>query len=210
MIRTRHPRVKLLILVNDPCDLDVSIKDSEHDRRNAEKTFIRGTKNLVIRTNDGLPSSKDFNDFFKNKSNKIRLQQFFKAQFTAEAKTLDCDVIYSIQDKCCRLVTGQRKEYVECHHMEADTIIFYIYAKLKEKGELITVIIVVEYTNVVVLAAHVAHEIPGVLGKCMAMSILLEIHFDLASIYSLFYKSILPKTYLIFLFLRIEEEKSCI
>ena len=38
------------------------------------------------------------------------------------------------------------------------------------------------------------HEIPGVLDNCMSMSILLEIHFDWASIYSLFYKSILPQT----------------
>ena len=36
-IRMRHPRVDLLILVNDPYDLDVCIKDSEHDRRNAKK-----------------------------------------------------------------------------------------------------------------------------------------------------------------------------
>ena len=64
--------------------------------------------------------------------------------------------------------------------MEVDTIIFYIYAKLREKGELRTVIIDAEDTNVVALAAHVAHEIPGVLGRCMYVSILLEIQFDRA------------------------------
>ena len=36
MIRMRHPRVKLLILVNDRYDLDVCIKHSEHDKRNAK------------------------------------------------------------------------------------------------------------------------------------------------------------------------------
>ena len=113
-----------------------------------------------------------------------------KAQFTAEAKTLDCDVIYSIEDECCSLVTGQRKKYLECYHKQADTVIFYIYAKQREEEELRTVIIDAEDTDVVILAAHAAHEIPGVSGKCMSVSILLEIHFDRALIYSLFYKSI--------------------
>ena len=31
MIRMRHPRIKLLLLVNDAYHLDVCIKDSEHD-----------------------------------------------------------------------------------------------------------------------------------------------------------------------------------
>ena len=57
--------------------------------------------------------------------------------------------------------------------MEADTIIFYIYAKLREKGEWRTVITAAEDANVVALAAYVAHEISGVLGKCMCVSILL-------------------------------------
>ena len=100
--------------------------------------------------NDALPSSKDFNDFFKNKSNKIRLQQFLKAQFTAEAKALDGYVIYSIQDECCSLVTGKRKKHLECHHMEGEAIIFYIYSQLPEKGDLRTVIIDAEDTDVVV------------------------------------------------------------
>ena len=101
-----------------------------------------------------------------------------KAQFTAETKTLDCDVIYSIQDECGSLVTGQRKKHLECHHMEADTTIFYIYAKLWENEDLRTVIIHAEDMDVVVLVAHGAHKVPGILGKCMSVSILLEIHFD--------------------------------
>ena len=39
MICMRHPRVKLLILVNDSHDLDVCIKHSEHDRCNANKSL---------------------------------------------------------------------------------------------------------------------------------------------------------------------------
>ena len=123
-----------------------------------------------------------------------------KAQFTAEAKTLDCDVIYSIQDECCSLVTGQRKKDLECHPIEADTIILYIYAKLREKRELRTVIID---------CYHVAHEIPGVLSKFMPVPILLEIHFDRASIYSLFCKPVFPQTHISFLsFLGLKKKKA--
>ena len=77
--------------------------------------------------------------------------------------------------------------------MEVDTKVFYNCAKLWQKGELRTVIIDAEDTDVVFFAAHVAHENPGVLGKCMPVLILLEIHFDGALIYSLFYNSIFPQ-----------------
>ena len=87
MIPMRHRRVKLLILVNDPYDLDLCIEDSEHHKHNVKKPYICEKKNIAIRATDALPSSKDFNDLSKNKSNKIPLQQFLKAQFTAEAKT---------------------------------------------------------------------------------------------------------------------------
>ena len=92
------------------------------------------------------------------------------------------------------LVTGQRKKDLESHYMEAEKIIFYIYAKLREKGELRTVAIDAEDMDVFVLATNVAHEIPGVWGKCMSVPIILDIHFDWASIYSLFYKSNFPQT----------------
>ena len=78
--------------------------------------------------------------------------------------------------------------------MEAEITIFYIYSKLREKGKLRTVIIDAGDTDVAVLATHVAHEVLGVLGKCMYVSILFETHFDRASIYSLFYMSIFPQT----------------
>ena len=117
-------------------------------------------------------------------------------------------MIYSIQDECCILVTRQRKKHLECHYMEANTIIFYIYAKLQEKGEFRTVIIDAEDTDVAVLTAHVTHEIPGVLGKCM--SILLKIHFGQALIYSLFYDSNFPQTQYIsfFSFVGLKKKKA--
>ena len=86
--------------------------------------------------------------------------------------------------------------------MEAETTIFYIYAKLHEKGELRTFITDAGDTDVAVLAAHVAHEVLSVLGKCMYVSILFETQCDRASIYSLFCKSIFPQTQHISFFLK--------
>ena len=59
-----------------------------------------------------------------------------------------------------------------------------------------TVINDAEYADVIALAAHAAHKLPGVLGKCMSLSILLEISFDRISVYSLFCMSIFPQTYI--------------
>ena len=73
-----------------------------------------------------------------------------------------------------------------------------------------TVIIDAKDTDVVVLAAHVAHEIPDVLGKWKSVLFLLEIQFERALIYSLFYKSIFPQTQYIsfFAFLGLKKKKA--
>ena len=46
MIPMRHHRVKLLILVNDPYDLDLCIEDSEHHKHNVKKPYICEKKTL--------------------------------------------------------------------------------------------------------------------------------------------------------------------
>ena len=96
MVRVSHPRVKLLILVNDPYDWTFALTIQRMIGAMPKNPDICATKNIAIKANDAFPSSKAFSDFFKNKSNKIRLQQFLRAQFTVEAKTLYYEVIYSI------------------------------------------------------------------------------------------------------------------
>ena len=78
-----------------------------------------------------------------------------------------------------------------------------------------TVINDAEYADVIALAAHAVHEIPGVLGKCMSLSILLEISFDRVSVYSLFCVSIFTQTYIyiyiyisFYFFLGLKKEKT--
>ena len=40
-----------------------------------------GTKNVFIRPNENLPNSQELNSYFKNKNNKMRLQQLLHNEF---------------------------------------------------------------------------------------------------------------------------------
>lgn len=154
----------MIILVNDPYDVTESIKDSEHDRRAQFQKYQHGSKNVFIKANDKFPNKKELSIFFRNKTNKIRLQKFLKEEFQRLVKSLDIEIIYSVQKHCYNLNTGERKEEYECHHIEADSIIFFIYYKLRKSGWIEPVIIDAEDTDVIVLAARVAWEIDGLLG----------------------------------------------
>ena len=167
LIRQRHPDASTIILVNDPYDLDITVKDSEHDRRSTSQ-YEGGSKNVFIKPDGKCPNARELNDFFKNKSNKIRLQQFLKTEFLSFAlDDSSVSILYSVQSICTDLLNGKRKEEFECEHMEADTIIFYIYAQLRKmrRTETVTVTVIdAEDTDVVVLAARVSPEIDGTLG----------------------------------------------
>ncbi len=56
-----------------------------------------GSKNVYIRRNEKLPSSHDFNDFFKNKKNKIHLKEFLKNEFAAMVSGESVKMLYSVQ-----------------------------------------------------------------------------------------------------------------
>ena len=70
MIIGRHRNANMIVLVNDPYDLNISIKESEHIKRALDKEYLGGSQNVFIRSNGKLPGSKDFNKFFRNPQNK--------------------------------------------------------------------------------------------------------------------------------------------
>ena len=76
-ILSRHPNAVTIIFVNDPYDVQDSIKGEEH----ASRSYINGGKNVFINLSDELPNKTDMSKFFVNKSNKIRLQSFLKTAF---------------------------------------------------------------------------------------------------------------------------------
>ena len=58
----------------------------------------------------------------------------------------------------------ERIEDFECEHIEADTIIFYIYSQTRKAGIMDAVVIDAEDTDVVVLSFYVAHKTKGILA----------------------------------------------
>ena len=79
MAMFRHKTASTVIFVCDPYDLETSIKDSEHERRSS--TFIGGSKNVFMRRDDPMPTSRVFNALFNSPGNKMRLQLFLKEEF---------------------------------------------------------------------------------------------------------------------------------
>eukprot|EP00794_Sanderia_malayensis_P017851 gene17851-19634_t len=168
LVLSRHRNASEIIFVNDPYDLEMSIKDSEHDRRAGAYSHVGGTRNVFIRMEDRLPPSKEFQNFFKNPGNKIRLQQFLRRKFSSLAALHpNINLIYSVRNKCWKLLNTEEnleiKEF-ECHHIEADTILFFLYSQIRKQDAVVPVVIDAEDTDVLVLAAHVAHKVNGILG----------------------------------------------
>ena len=105
---------------------------------------------------------------FKHSENKIRLQQFLKKEFRLLAR--QCPTIrfvYSLRsnrwDLSAENEDAQIKKF-QCYHIEADTILLYIFSQLRKNGINDAVVIDAEDTDVIVLAVYVAHQINGDLG----------------------------------------------
>jgi hypothetical protein len=131
LVICRHTSASMIIFVNDPYDTEMSIKDSEHQRRQEADTsaYAHGSKNVFIQQHEKLPSSLEMNKFFTNSRNKIRLQEFLKGQFLFHAQ--QHPDIYFVQRTCFNLSRNSncsRLPEFECLHTEADTILLFLYA----------------------------------------------------------------------------------
>ena len=73
-------------------------------------------------------------------------------------------MIYYVRECCCDLATNEELRDFTCQHMEADTIMLFIYSQLRKSGILDAVVIDAEDTDVLVLASYRAHQVEGVLG----------------------------------------------
>ena len=100
-VTTRHPQSKKIVCVNDYYGDDViNTKDCEHLKR---KRYIGGeAPNVYPSSAKKLPLKNDLNRFFKNKANKIRLQEYLQQQFK-EFVSDDVKLVYSVRNKCCEI-----------------------------------------------------------------------------------------------------------
>ena len=102
---------------------------------------------------------------FSNTTNKQRLQTFLKEEFANLAQTKPAiNFVYSVRHTRWNLSSGDRCEEFECHHIEADTIIFFIYSDIRKSGILDPVVIDAEDIDVIVLSAFVRHNTEGLLA----------------------------------------------
>ena len=98
MIVHRHPHAKAYRLINDLYDVELSIKDAEHQKRNL--LFIGGTKNVYPSRNDPVPPLRKFNAFFVNSANKIRLQEYLLEELQNLAVLQQKKTVYSLKERC--------------------------------------------------------------------------------------------------------------
>ena len=160
-ILSRHPDALSIFFVNDPYDVLNSIKAEEHANRN----YLHGSKNVYIDSTSELPNKNKMTEFFSNKSNKIRLQQYLKEVFHNLSKMYqDKEFIYSVQRNCEDLKSRTELPLYTCNHQEADTIMFYIIHALKSSGNVNPIVIDAEDTDVLVLSSFVALREDVVLG----------------------------------------------
>ena len=120
-----------------------------------------------MKKDDKFPTSKEFQNLFTNSQNKIRLQLFLKEEFVILAQEhKNIRFIYSLRRNCWDLSSEKGCSEVDefkCSHIEADSILLFIYSQLRQSDKTTVVVIDAEDTDVVVLCAHVAHKIEGVL-----------------------------------------------
>ena len=148
--------------------MGISIKGSEHERRTGGAAYTGAARNIFNKRNNKLQSPNEFKTMFKNSGNKIPQQQFLKKEFRLLARQgPTIRFVYSLRSYCWDLSAenedAQIKEF-QCYHIEADTILLYIYSQLRKNGIIDAVVIDAEDTDLIVLAANVAHQINGDLG----------------------------------------------
>ena len=163
LILRHHKSPTTLVLVNDPYDLPYTIKDSERIMQTS-RHGSEGTRNILIRAAEGFPSPKSLGDLFASARNKQHLQAFLKNQFRSMSAGLtNKELIYSVDLTCENLTTVMEVNECECNHIEADTAMFYIYSQIRKVDPHIPVILDSGDTDAVVLTAHAAHKIDGIL-----------------------------------------------
>ena len=157
---SRHKHASTFHFINDRYDVPNSIKDMEHQRRSMNSAFSTEICNLYIKRDQAVPKAQAFDNFFANKGNKLRLQEFLWKEFKLLALDKPQEFFYTAREKCVNLKTSAVSPELECHHHEADTRLFFHASKVLSQCQN-PIIIDSEDTDVVAIAAQAAHKLPG-------------------------------------------------
>ena len=157
MIVQRHPQSKEYHLINDRCDVELSLKDAEHQKRNL--LFIGGAKNVYPSRNDPAPQLRTFNAFFVNSANKIRLQGYRFEELQNLAVLYQKKIAYSLKEKCLSFKPLTIEQEYFCHQYEADTKMFYHVKSLDSRHDISAVAIYAKDTDLLVISAYASHKL---------------------------------------------------
>ncbi|CAJ1050849.1 hypothetical protein KUCAC02_009112 [Xyrichtys novacula] len=160
IILARHLGAHRIICVNDPYDAAYSTKDDERDLRIQGKVHV---PNTYMKLDDPLPSAKAFKMLLCSVSNKGRLQKLICSHLTDLAQNVNVEIVYSVGPHCTNLSTQQPMEDYSIEQLEADTILFTVYAGLRQSGYSGPVVIDAADTDVYVAASVISQQLPGML-----------------------------------------------
>ena len=101
----RHKNTRDIHFINNRYDFINNVKNAKQDQR----SLLELQKNILIKSNDKLPSKTDLSSFFKNPGNKIRIQEFpmecFQNYISTNEEAKNLEFYYALREKCYNLKT---------------------------------------------------------------------------------------------------------
>ena len=134
----------------------MSIKDAEHQKRNS--MFLEGSRNIFPSSNLAVPLARNFNSFFGNAKNNIRLQDFQFKELTEFTKNHQKTFVYTLQERCYSIDPVATLHCLFCHQHESDTRMFYHASKPDRRSDISSIVVDAEDTDVAVIASYASFK----------------------------------------------------
>ena len=134
----------------------MSIKDAEHQKRNS--MFLEGSRNIFPSSNLAVPLARNFNSFFGNAKNKIRLQDFQFKELTEFTKNHQKTFVYTLPERCYSIDPVATLHCLFCHQHESDTRMFYHASKPDRRSDISSIVVDAEDTDVAVIASYASFK----------------------------------------------------
>ena len=112
---------------------------------------------------DHFTRASAFKTLLCSVSNNVRLQKLIFSYLIDLAQSVDADIVYSVGSQCTNKSTLQPMQNNSCDKSEDDTVLFSLYAVLRESDYSGSVVIDAADTDAYVAAAVISQQLPGLL-----------------------------------------------
>ena len=143
-----HPNVFEYHVVNDRCDVELSIKDAQHQKRSV--MLVGGSRNISPSSNFVVPPSRKF----EIAENKIQLQEFSFKELQSFVRNQQRKFIYALKERFYSVNPVKTKQDFFCHPDESDTRMFFHISILDRRSDITIIVVNVEDTDVAVIASY--------------------------------------------------------